>query len=388
MIFNSGSPLSPKVSLELNNSEIDYLTISSIEFDACINEHDTLIIYVNGIPSRAITDYIDVPVRFSVSSGTGRSQGFVGYVMYVEPHYNSSDPIINQTVFQSAKLVCFGASVVMKSTHSRVWGSTTIYRIAQEIASKYRFSLSVFKDDFVIRNAVQSNESDWEFLIRLCNTYGYSMWVNETHISIWDPFQAIARRPSFERLIPQNEYSGVTPGSILKFEGTFGHLTTEGESYKYQVASMDDSGVINMVSDPDDGRVQSWSGYGETPLYTSTITDIATSLGEAEKLRDAERKKHFAFNAHAKIVSGAGIVPGGIVDVSGYNSNFDGLWYVKSVKHTIGNSSYYTELSIGKDYNLSGNYLVPPVALATRPPDSAFVDNTWVASQQEVTLYV
>lgn len=388
MMLNSGSPLSPKVSLELGGVEVNYFSINNIELDLAVNKHDVLTFHMNGIPSKAITDYIDVPVRFFLSSGAGRSQQFVGYVLYVEPSYSSSAPIVNQTVFNSAKVVCLGASVNMKSTHSRVWGSTTIYKIAQEIASRYKFSLSVLRDEFVMRNAVQANESDWEFLVRLCETYGYSMTVHGTHMSIWDPFQAIGRRPSYERIIPQTAYSGPTPGGILEFKGTFGHLTTEGESYKYSVQSIDDNGNIVTVSDPESGRVPSWSGYGETPLYISAITDSSTSIGEGQKLIDAERRKHFAFNAEARISAGAGIVPGGIVSVEGYNAEFEGLWYVKEVRHTMGSSSYYTDLYIGKDYNLSGEYIVPPITLASSPPTSDYVDGSWVASKQTVELYV
>ena len=388
MIFNSGSPLSPKVYLEIGNVEVNYFSISRFELDLCANSHDTLTIYMNGIPSKAITDYVSAPVRFTLSSGAGRSQEFVGYVLYVEPEYDSSAPIVNQYIFYTAKIVCFGASVAMKSTKSRVWGSTTIYKIAQEIAAQYKFSLSVVRDEFVIRNAVQANESDWEFLVRLCETYGYSMSVHGTHMRIWDPFLAIGRRFSFERLVPPNTYSGPTPGSILSFKGTFGYLTPDGESYKYRVSSIDDAGSIAMVSDPQIGPVPSWSGYGETPQYTSTLVDSAMSIGEGQKLIEAERKKNFAFNAHVQISAGAGIIPGGIVSVEGYEANFEGLWYVRDVKHTIGGTTYSTEMMISRDYNTSGEFLVPPTTLEGLAPEASFVDGSWVASKQTVELYV
>lgn len=388
MIISSGSPLSPKVYLEIGNVEVNYFSINTVELDLCINKHDTLTIHLNGIPSKAITDYVNAPVRFLLSSGAGRSQEFVGYVLYVEPEYNSSAPIVNQSMFYSAKVVCFGASVGMKSTRSRVWGSTTLYKIAQEIAARYKFSISIVRDEFIIRNAVQANESDWEFLVRMCETYGHSMTVHGTHMSIWDPFQAIGRRPSFERLVPNNSYAGATPGGIIEFKGTFGYLTPDGESYKYKISTVDDNGTVVMVSDSETGPVPSWSGSGETPTYISTITDSATSIGEGQKLIEAERKKNFAFNAHVVIAAGSGIVPGGIVSVEGYESNFEGLWYVRDVKHTVVGSSYSTELLISRDYNTSGEYIIPPTTLDSLPPESVFIDNSWVASKQTVDLYV
>lgn len=387
MIFNSGSHLSPKVVLEIGDVEVNYFSINNIELDLSSNRHDVLTFVMNGIPSKAITDYIDSPVLFSISSGPGRYQEFVGYVLYVEPEYSSNAPITNQTIFNSAKIVCLGASVVMKNTSSRVWGSTTVYKIAQEIASKYKFSLSVFKDEFIIRNAVQTNESDWEFLNKLCDTYGYAMTVHGTHLSIWDPFKAIGRRPSFERLVPQSGYAGPTPGAIIEFKGTFGHLTPDGHSYKYKVTSVDNNGKIVVVSDPETGLVPSWSGYGETPLYIKTLVDNAMSVGEGQKLLEAERRKKYAFNADVRILAGSGMVPGGVVSVEGYDSNFDGLWYVQEVKHTIGNTSYYTDIKISKDYNLSGEYIVPPTTIAPGNPNSTFIDSAWVAEKQTVELY-
>jgi len=388
MIFNTGSPLSPQVSMEIGNVEVNYVSVVAIDLEICSNEHDMLTVQFNGIPSKAITDYVGSPVRCSISSGPNRRQEFVGYVLYVEPTYSSSSPVVNQSMFYSAKVVCLGASVAMKSSNSRVWGSTSIYRIAQELADKYSFSLSVIRDDFVIRNAVQANESDWKFLTKICDTYGYSVSVHGTHMSIWDPFKAIGRRQSFERLIPQNAYSGPTPGAILDFNGTFGYLTPDGESYKYRVATVDDNGNISLVSDPLSGPVPSWSGKGEFPQYISTMVDNAMSYEEAQKLIEANRKRNFAFNAKVKISAGAGIVPGGVVSVEGYESKFEGLWYVKSVSHNVLKSSYTSTLHIARDYNTSGDYLIPPTTLASVPPESSFIDSAWVASKKTVELYV
>lgn len=388
MIFNSGSNLSPKVFLRIGNVEVDYARITGVELDLCVNEHDLLTIRMNGIPSKAITDYISAPIEFTLSSGPGRSQNFYGYVLYVEPEYSSSSPIVNEAMFYTAKIVCFGASVSMKNTTSRVWGSTTIYRVAQELAEKYEFSLSCIKDPFVIPNLVQSNESDWEMLVRVCETYGYSMTTHGTHLNIWDPFRSIGRRQSYEALIPQNAYSGPIPGGILEFKGTFGQLTPEGESYRYEVTSLDDAGRIVTVSEAGMDTVPSWSGYATPSAYTSNLSANPSSVEEAEKIIEAERKKNFPFNAEVRISAGAGVIPGGVVTVNGYESNFEGVWYVTKVKHTIGGSSYYTDLLVSRDYNLTESFFVTPTTLAETPPESQYRDNKWVTTQQKVDLYV
>ena len=102
---------------------------------------------------------------------------------------------------------------------------------------------------------------------------------------------------------------------------------------------------------------------------------------------EAERRKTFPYNASVEIVAGAGIVPGGIVEISGYKSNIDGLWYVKSVRHNIGGTTYTTELELGKDRNTQSIFTTAPTTLSTNPPEAVFVDNEWRASQDKVVLY-
>jgi phage protein D len=385
MIKQTNNPLSPKVSFEINGVEIDYFSINQLSIDLEENKHDIVTFVMSGIPPKAITDYEGAPVRFSISSGSGRTQTFVGYVLYVEPEYDIRAPVINGSVFYTAKIVCFGASVSMKSTKQRVWENTGIHKIGQEIAAYYGFSIETLKDDFVISRIVQTNESDWEFLSRVCLTYGYSFRVEGTHLSIWDPFKSIGRRESYEVLTPVNAITDAIPGSILKFKGTFGTLTPDGSSYRYQLSSFDASGLVASNNDPN--SITAWSGVVETPKFLKSINASATSIGEARKMISAKRRHTFPYNARLEIAAGAGIVPGGVVAIRGYKSGVDGLWYVKAVKHTVGGNSYLTELEIGKDHNTSGSFETPAVQLASTAPDPVFVDGNWKASKDSVVIY-
>lgn len=386
MIIQSGNPLSPKVSFEINGVEVNYFSINEIYLDLEENKHDTLTFIMSGIPHKAITDYEGAAVRFSLSSGPGRTQNFNGYVMYVEPQHNIDAPMVNGSVFYTAKIVCFGASVSMKTVRQRVWENTTIYKIGQEIAKYYKFSIDVLKDEFVISRIVQASESDWEFLRRICGTYGYSFSVHGTHIHIWDPFKASGRRPSYERIVPVSAVSDAVPGSILKFTGTFGTLTVDGSSYRYELTSFDNSGTI--VTNAETSPIKAWSGVNESPKYSTILAESATSVGEARKIIDGKRRHTFPFNAKVELMAGAGIVPGGIVEVLGYDSGIDGLWYVKSVRHNIGGTSYTTHIEIGKDHNTEGNFVVAPTKLAESAPEAVFLDNTWKSSKGRVVLYV
>lgn len=387
MIISSGNPLSPKTYIALHNVEVDYHSIQQATIDLCVNKHDMVVLKLAGIPSNYITDYIDAPVRVTLSSGPGRLQDFCGRVLYVEPESDSRAPIINKSPFQTVRLVCFGASMAMMGAKSKLWENASIKSIAESMCQTYRFSLDVFNDNFVLPRLVQKGESDWAFLIRICEKYGYSVTVHGTHMHIWDPFKAIGRRPSYEELTSVSANIAAAPGNILSFKGTFGYVTPQGYSTNYETTSLDNDGVLQTVSSTS-FETESWSGFGALSKFNNIVLESSQTVEESKKIVGAKERRTFPFNANVEISAGSGIVPGGVVKVTGYNSHFDGLWYVRDVKHTIGGSSYFTSLEISRDFNTSESFVVPPTQLAQTAPEPSFISGEWRASSERVNAYV
>lgn len=386
MIINSGNPLSPKTYVSINGVEVNYQSIQSMSLHLSVNKHDVLIITMAGIPPKAITDYIDAAVEMGVSSGQGRSQDFRGYVLYVQPEADGRGGIVNNSPFQVAKIVCFGVSMSLMGKKQRVWEGVGIKDIASEICANYHLSLDVLDDGFKLPRLAQAGESDWAFLTRVCEKYGYSVTVHGTHMHIWDPYKAIGRRPSFERLIPITSVAKARPGGILKLEGSFGYLTPEGYSTEFEVAVADVSGVVTKVQSS--YLDTTWSGTTPRSKFHSAVVEAVQTIEEAEKVLEAKRKNTFPFVVHAQVSAGAGIVPGGVVEISGYNANFEGLWYVLDVEHIIGGTTYYTNLTLGKDFNTTTEYVVPPVELAQKAPEAKFVAGEWRTTLERVNAYV
>jgi hypothetical protein len=386
MIINSGNPLSPKTYVAFNEVEVNYRSIQNISLKLSTNMHDVLTITMAGIPPKGITDYIDAAVEMNISSGQGRTQEFRGYVMYVEPESDSRSSIVNSSPFQIAKIVCFGVSTNLMGKKQKVWDGVGIKEIASEICGNNHLSLDVFNDTFKLPRLVQAGESDWAFLLRICERYGYSVTVHGTHMHIWDPYKAIGRRPSFEQLIPLTSTAKPYPGGILHFEGTFGYLTPDGYSTEYEMTVLDNLGNTKKIQST--YLDTSFSGITPRSKYHSALVESAQTFEEAEKVLEAKRKQKFPFTAKAQISAGAGIVPGGVVEVVGYNANFEGLWYVREVEHIIGGTTYYSNLMLGKDFNTTVKYVVPPVELAQKAPDSKFVAGEWRASSERVNAYV
>ena len=386
MIINSGNPLSPKTYVSINGVEVNYRSIQTMSLHLSTNKHDVLIITMAGIPPKAITDYIDAAVEMGVSSGQGRRQDFRGYVLYVEPESDSRGALVNSSPFQVAKIVCFGASLSLMGKKQRIWDGVGIKDIASELCSNYHLSLDVIDDGFVLPRLAQAGESDWAFLVRICEKYGYSVTVHGTHMHIWDPYKAIGRRPSFERLIPLISVAKPRPGGILKLEGSFGYLTPDGYSTEFEMSIVDNTGAsTKLLSSYLD---TTWSGTTLRSKFHSALVESAQTVEEGEKLMEAKRKNTFPFTARAQVSAGAGIVPGGIVEISGYNASFEGLWYVTDVEHIIGGTTYYTNLTLGKDFNTTTTYVIPPVELAQKAPDAKFVSGEWRAVSERVNAYV
>lgn len=386
MIINSGNPLSPKVYVALNGVEVNYRTIQNMSLALGPNKHDMLILHMAGIPPKGITDYIDAAVEMRVSSGQGRTQEFKGYVLYVEPESDSRASIINNSPFQTARIVCFGVSMNMMGKRQRVWDNVGIKEIATDICSSHHLSLDVLDDNFKLPRLTQAGESDWVFLTRLCDRYGYSVTVHGTHMHVWDPYKAIGRRPSYEELRPLTNSANPHPGGILKFEGTFGYLTPDGVSTEYEMTVLDNTGAASVIQSTQ--TYSSWSGASIRSKFHSALVETAHSVEEAERILESKRKAKFPFTVKAQISAGAGIVPGGVVKVVGYNANFEGLWYVRDVEHIIGGTTYYTNLILGRDFNTTKEFVIPPVELAQPAPESKFVAGEWRATSERVNAYV
>lgn len=388
MIFKGQNELSPEVIVEVDGVSVDYKTIHSINISLEENKHDVVVIQLNGIPPKAITDYIDASVRISASIGPGRTLDFCGYVMYVEPESISSSSLINNSIFQKAKVVCFGASVSMKSTRTRIWENVSSVSLARTLAEDHGFSLDVIKDQFVIPKIMQTKQSDWEFISEFCKKYGYSITVHGTHMRLWDISKSIGRQQSFEMLSAPIKNNTVQPGFILRFVGTFGYLTPDGSSYNYTVESIDETGKLVKTNSKSVEAGQSWSGATPTTRYNSYLSASSNSVYESEKIIEANFKTKLPFNAMVETVSALGTIPGGVVAISGYDSKFEGFWYVKAVEHEIVGSNCLSKLRIAKDFNTTNLSTYRPTQQGSIPPKPRFINKSWKASVERVEMYV
>lgn len=165
-----------------------------------------------------------------------------------------------------------------------------------------------------------------------------------------------------------------------------GALSSSGYSSSTTVSYLDRQGNSLSVNTRD---IKADSGLGKK--FVSDFENFAASstqsFEEAQRELLRIKKANMPFSAHVELTAGAGIVPGGIVNVLNYGSDFDGLWYVKSVKHVLSQAHYLTHLEITKDAVYTPDINITPVTKFKAPPEPLVINNRWVARTRKVTEY-
>jgi hypothetical protein len=386
MIYKSSSPLSPAVTVVIDGVPVDYSSIVGAELMLEENKHDLLIIKLLGVPPQVLHEYLTAPVVFTIDSGTLRTQKFVGYVSNIEPVSQTNHGFVNGSPFQQVDVYCVGASFSMKVTNSKSWNPPTLNNVVSSMSKKYGFSADFPKSKYVPINITQTAESDWEFLVKTVNKYSFKVTVHGTHIHVWDTYSATGRSSSYHELFTPDSQMGPHPCTIMNFDGFFGSLSPTGYSSSTTVAYLDRQGSSFQVNTR---TLRDRSGLGRAvkPGVENFVSSSTQSFEEAQKELLRIRKNNMPFNAKVQVSAGAGIVPGGVVNVLNYGSEFDGLWYVKSVKHVLQQNHYTTDLELTKDALYTKNNEIKPVTKFRIPSDSIVVDKKWVARTRKVTEY-
>lgn len=385
MIFRSGNPTSPSVDITFGNVYVDYTRIVQVELELGENKHDLLKVTMAGIPPMAVTDYLNAPVNvgwFQESMG----HNFKGYVVFVDPQYTNRQGEVNHSPFQLTTIHCLGASYDMKGKVTKAWEEPTLHSVVKELAEKYQYSYSIPEDDFKYVRLVQSEESDWEFLVRVADSLGYVVTLHETHIHVFDRYRAVGRQISMHLLetVANSRDMKMRPGRVLTFRGTFGNITAAGNSNDEIISSMDSSG--NLVTVTTEGR---GSGLGRAleSRFTDQLALNLVSASYAEGHLEARTRNKFTFSANIELTGTAGIKPGGVVDLRKFNSNFDGVWYVSSVCHTLTFDKYTTEITVLRDSTSEEPFKKNYVSSVKEVPPSTIRSEKWCAQHLMEDVY-
>jgi hypothetical protein len=390
MITTGISPLGINWNVIINDSPVDARHINRVTIDYAENTHDIATVDFVGTPSVIIADYLDKPVAISMVVGGGIKQSFFGYIKNIDAISLTSVGLIDASPFQTMRAVCFGASYFLKETNNRIWTNVTLNNIIQQLANPYRFSYSVPEDSFKFSRVVQNQNTNWEFLVKVCNQLGYRVSCHGAHIHVWDPLKALAHQPSYtviRGLIGKNKNYNPSPGDILKFEPVIGTHTISGTNTTNSVSYITPEGTIGTVSDSDLYALGTY--LNDNPTQTNqTLSINAQSHEMAQRIVKTEKlNQSFSYHARAEIMSDPSIIPGGIVKVEGYGNNFDGYWYVNKVVHELVSESMISNLSLSKNTPDEDFDKFPKVRKYRLAPEPILLNNRWVAQTEYADVY-
>jgi hypothetical protein len=352
------------------------------------NMHDLATITFSGLIPKGITDYIGAPVYISIAVNETRYVEFHGYVSFIEPLMVTRAGLINNSPVQQAVATCMGASFMMTSKKNRTWENITVPQLVRKIADTYNYSFAVPNDNFTWKRLAQSGKSDWEFLKTVCNDSGYYITTSNTHIHVYNPYKTIARQMPYVELLNVRGTQGnldYAPGRIMEFNGVLGDITEEGDVFKYRYVGIDSSGTVVTANSDDDEYTHFGKLYERK--YTSEVTTNVDSIEMLNRLTDASMKRYYPFNASVKVTGVPDPVPGSVVRVDNYDSNFDGFWLVRGVRHEVTASNYLTELQISTDSTNGSLPELQPGAAFKKPPVPTLRNDVWEASVVSEDVY-
>lgn len=387
MIFTSHSRISPNINFVIDNAPMRYMSIVQMELGLAENQHDILRVRVAGVPPRLLTEYLSKPVLCYWGFGVDKHE-FCGYIASVEPSFRNSDGVINGSPFQLVELVCMGASYRMRAKKTRLWENASIQSVATTLADEYKFSVSSVTESFAYPRIIQSEESDWEFLNKVAHMYGLSVSMHGTHIHVWNPMNALGRQISYHELKNIKARNGdvkTYPATILSMQGIFGDSIDPLSSHELSATVLDNQGKTYTSN-----NFNETTGFGKTIdiKISDNISINATSTTMADSIVTANSRGINTLTAKLSLTGTAGVLPGGIVSISNFESNFEGFWYVKEVTHTVTRDEFFTQMTVSrKDTNDINAYMTMQ---STMPevPESSFVDNVWRSSRQMEDIYV
>ena len=387
MIIKNALGDSPSVVVSIAGGTVPDREIVSVEVTYSENKHDIATIVYSGFPPKAVTAYRGLPVYISFGTNEANTMYFHGYVAYVEANAYTRMGVVNNSLIQEAKVVCFGTSYEMKPSRNTVYQNVTLPKLVSTIAKRYGFSYSVPDNGYVFKTVEQSTKSDWEVLIETANKLGYHVTASNAHLCVYDPLSSFFRRTPATVLRTINSESGKErkPGNILEFSGVFGDVTPYGDSHEYLLKTLDSNGRSIQYST----ATSAGSGLGRklSNRFVQEITFNATSQETLRQFARGYERQSIPLHADIVVLGSSTLFPGSLVQIDNYDSEFDGFWVVSEARHLINTDHYMTYLHVKTDStnqdparDIGGKSYV-------RPPMPRLSGNVWVSEKEFGYVY-
>jgi hypothetical protein len=166
-------------------------------------------------------------------------------------------------------------------------------------------------------------------------------------------------------------------------ESTIGYVTPSGSSNADRISVLDNRGKVSTLTS---GRNSTNTGTSLPALFTDEVAGTSLSVQYAAKKLESKARESFPFSARIQSTCTPGVLPGGLVEVSEFNSDFDGLWYVTDICQTVTRDRQQTDISAIKDTTL-GQVKGTSVPRKTKIPSPVLSGGVWKSTLQTEITY-
>ena len=218
---------------------------------------------------------------------------------------------------------------VSKEKRSRILTNVTLHQIINDVAEKCRLSVELYDvANFTYKAVCQLNETDLQFLNRICLREGYSVKADNG------------------KLVVFNDYSLENNYEPLKLE------KSEGSEANFNRTENGCRSITVRCYDIENGRLISYTATDESIEGGSeTIIESVSSIGEAERFAKGylRSRNNMMLTGNIKIPFNDDISAGTVLDLTDYD-DYNGRYIVYEVRHDIVNENTYLYFRKTLDY--------------------------------------
>ncbi len=249
------------------------------------------------------------------------------YIDEIENSYPPSECKIKATSIPPA-------STVKAAEKWRSWESVTLSKIAGDIASGSDLKLYFEADyDPVLDRAEQSDESDLQFLHRLCKDNGLALKLNDQQLIIFDIEE-------YEKRDAVNTYQRIS-ARVKRFSAR----CTLNEVYSSCEVNFDDGGKELPFTGISQGVMTMFGGATKTLKVNKRVK----SIGEAQRLakKKLKEKNRKETKINLTMLGDFTLRAGNTIELDDF-AIYNGKYLIQKATHTVGNGGYETSIEVTK----------------------------------------
>lgn len=332
-------------SIRIDDAEISssIAAIGEVTIDLREGHHDRAVISLQFQQSQ-IDSYTNKPISFTYGPPE-RFGRFYGYVTSPMPTRGYKSDL-------ALTLECTGITWTMRYGQPRFWRDRQAELVVKELVEGYHLGLML--DEFLVENrgyrwhAIgQTDETDFQMCTKLAQRLGFCLFVTDGVVRLVDPVKALRTTGAFVTLTQGDEVNDNTRDLFDWAPSTQSLETRVSQLPRY--AYFGKAGASYSAA---------YTSADETERFETHHVVTDPLMAQAHRQAWSTRPRRWSQQATARIRGHAGVLPGTLVNISTSTSSvirndYDGLWLVLGVKHSLTQGSFQSELTLAREPTFS-----------------------------------